>query len=121
MRDQKFRKLDVWIKAMEMVEDVYFSVRKFPPYEMYGLTGQLRRAALSIPLNIAEGCGAGSDAEFKRFVMIAGRSAYELMCGIGIAARLGYCTTDDRDRVLKKGDELCAMLSGLGKRLKSAS
>ena len=75
MQEQKFRKLEVWKKSMDFVEEIYKTTNQFPVNEMYGLTSQLRRAALSIPLNIAEGSGAGSDPEFNRFLNISMRSS----------------------------------------------
>lgn len=117
MKEQKFRKLEVWQKAMDFIEEVYRATSKFPAAELYGLTSQLRRAATSIALNIAEGSGAGSDNEFKRFLHIALRSSYEVMCAFEVATRLEYCTENDAAVLLRKAEELSAMLTGLQKRL----
>lgn len=106
---------------MDFIEDLYKLTGKFPNKELYGLTSQLRRAAISIALNIAEGSGAGSDAEFKRFLNIALRSNYELMCGIEIASRLKYCTNSEKENILIKSDEISAMLTGLKKKLTTES
>ncbi|MCU0666118.1 MAG: four helix bundle protein [Candidatus Omnitrophica bacterium] len=78
MEIQKFKKLQVWSKAMDFIEQVYLKTSKFPESECYGLTSQIRRASVSIALNIAEGSGSGSDLEFKRFLNIALRSSYEV-------------------------------------------
>jgi len=121
MKEQKFRKLEVWNKAMDFVEEVYEVTNKFPPKEMYGLTSQLRRSAISIAMNIAEGSGSGSDAEFNRFLNISLRSSYEVMCGIELARRLEYCNESQVDNLLKKCDELSAMISGLKEKLKADS
>lgn len=121
MKEQKFRKLEVWIKAMDFVEEVYRLTNKFPTKEMYGLISQLNRSATSIALNIAEGSGAGSDNEFCRFLNIALRSAYEAMCGIEVAVRLNYCSTKEADVLLKDCDTVCAMISGLKRKLKADS
>ena len=118
MKEQKFRKLDVWKKAMNLVEEIYRMTEIFPQKELCGLTTQLRRAANSIALNIAEGSGADSDVEFKRFLTIALRSNYELMCGLEIATRLEYCSESQRDNLLTQCDELAAMLSSFCKRLR---
>jgi len=118
MDAQKFRKLKVWDKAIDFVEDVYSLTKEFPNSEKYGLISQLRRAATSISLNIAEGSGSSSDKEFGRFLEISLRSAYEVMCALEISKRLDYCTEEQKNVLLEKCDELCAMLSGLRKKLK---
>lgn len=106
---------------MDFVEEVYRITNTFPSKELYGLTSQMRRAATSIAMNIAEGSGADSDAEFKRFLTIALRSNYELMCGVEIAKRLSYCTLSETESILEKSDELAAMLSGFKRRLSADS
>lgn len=121
MKEQKFRKLEVWTKAMDFIEDIYRLTDKFPIKEMYGLISQLNRSAISIALNIAEGSGAGSDNEFCRFLNIALRSAYEVMCGIEVAIRLNYCSDKEAEILFKNCDTLCAMLSGLKRTLKADS
>ena len=84
---------------MDFIEQIYKITDKFPKTEMYGLTNQIRRAALSIALNIAEGSGAGSDNEFNRFLNIALRSGYEVMCGIEVAKRLNYCCNNEEEGI----------------------
>ncbi|MFC1594090.1 four helix bundle protein [Candidatus Omnitrophota bacterium] len=121
MKEQKFRKLEVWSKAMDLIEEIYKITGSFPQTETYGLTSQLRRAATSISLNIAEGSGSASDNEFKRFLTISLRSAYEVMCGIEVAKRLQYCNEINVDAMLKKCDEISAMLVGLKKKLSTVS
>ena len=74
-----------------------------------------------MPLNIAEGSGAGSDAEFKRFLNISLRSAYEVMCAVEIAERLGYLNENQKEDLLTKSDSLSAMISGLISKLKADS
>ncbi len=76
---QKFRKLKVWIKSIESIKEIYEVTKNFPREELYGLTSQIRRAATSIALNIAEGSGADSKKEFCRFLNIALRSSYEVI------------------------------------------
>ncbi|MBU4376337.1 MAG: four helix bundle protein [Candidatus Omnitrophica bacterium] len=121
MKEQKFRKLTIWNKAMSFIEDIYKITNKFPTNEIYGLTSQLRRAATSIALNIAEGSGAGSDNEFNRFLSISLRSSYEVMCGLEIAKRLNYLNERDISCLIEKSDEISAMISGLKKKLKADS
>lgn len=106
---------------MDFIEEIYKVTKKFPRAEMYGLTSQVRRAASSIALNIAEGSGAGSDNEFNRFLSIALRSGYEVMCGIEVARRLNYCCSNEEEDILKKCDELAAMICGLKKKLRADS
>jgi four helix bundle protein len=117
MKEQKFRKLEVWNKAMGFIEEVYRLTDRFPGKERYGLTSQLRKAAVSIALNIAEGSGAGSDAEFKRFLSFSLRSSYEVMCAAEIAGRLRYCNDEELCALLKASDEPSAMLASLKKKL----
>lgn len=117
MEEQKFRKLNVWNKSMDLIEQIYRTTQKFPGQEVYGLTSQLRRASTSIALNIAEGSGSGSDGEFKRFLNIALRSAYEAICAIEIAKRLGFCSMHEANTLKSGCDEISAMLTGLKKHL----
>ena len=75
---KNFRDLRVWEKAHKLALDLYVATQKFPKEELYGLTSQLRRAAGSIPTNIAEGCGRGSDGELAQFAQIAAGSTSEV-------------------------------------------
>lgn len=119
MKEQKFRKLEVWAKAIDFVEDIYKITNEFPTNERYGLIIQLRRSSTSIALNIAEGSGSGSDIEFNRFLNMSLRSSYEVMCGIEIARRLKYCSSKETSHLLERCDELSAMIVGLKKKLKT--
>jgi len=76
MRD--FRQIRVWLKAHELTLEIYKTTARFPREEVYGLTSQLRRAAASIPANIAEGFGRGGNAELARFLQMGMGSAYEV-------------------------------------------
>ena len=118
MHNQKFRKLDVWKRSMDFISVIYKLTIKFPPNETYGLVSQIRRAAISISLNIAEGSGSRSDIEFNRFLNIALRSSYEVNCAIEIAGRLNYFSHDDIGYLSNECDEIAAMISGLSKYLK---
>jgi len=119
MNQQKFRKLKVWQKAISFIGEIYNLTNRFPKEEMFGLTTQLRKAAVSIALNIAEGSGAGSDNEFKLFLNFSLRSSYEVMSGIEIAKALRYWDDTKTEDLLKKCDELAAMLNGLKVNLRS--
>lgn len=82
--------LDVWKKSMEMVVAIYRLTRQFPSDEQYGLTSQIRRSAISIPSNIAEGAACNSDKEFKQFLYIALGSASEVETQLLLAEKLGF-------------------------------
>lgn len=82
--------LDVWKKSMEMVANIYRLTRQFPSDEQFGLTSQIRRSAISIPSNIAEGAARNSDKEFKHFLYIALGSASEVETQLLIAEKLGF-------------------------------
>ena len=121
MKEQKFRKLSIWHKAMELTEEIYKITKDFPKDELYGLTSQLRRAAVSIAMNIAEGSGADSDMEFRRFLIIALRSTYEVMCGTELSIKLKYITEEKGNKILNQLEELSAMITGFTKKLKADS
>lgn len=106
---------------MEFVTAIYLLSSAFPAEERFGLTIQIRRAAISIALNIAEGSGSGTDLEFRRFLKIALRSAYEVMAALEIAYNLKLAKKDIIEARLQDADELSAMIAGLIKKLKSDS
>jgi len=112
-----FRKLKVWQRGMDFVTEVYRVTAGFPQAEQFGLTSQIRRAATSIPLNIAEGAGCGSNPEFQRFLSYSLRSAYEVMTASEIAQRLGYCSPDETQALLSEADQIAAMIVGLARSL----
>lgn len=87
---QDFHKLQVWQRGHQLTLDLYQATATFPNSELYGLISQIRRAAVSIPANIAEGCGMGSNPELRRFVQIAMGSASELEYHLLLAHDLGY-------------------------------
>lgn len=112
-----FRKLKVWHRAMDFVVEVYEMSASFPRTERFGLTSQTRRAATSIPLNIAEGAGCGTNPEFKRFLGYAYRSDYEVMTALEIAQRLGYCPSNTTQALMSEADQIAAMIVGLSRSL----
>lgn len=95
MAIQHYRDLIVWQKAIDLVVDVYKLTEKFPRHEQYGLTSQMRRSAVSIPSNIAEGYYRQTRRDYARFISIAFGSGSELETQIFISKRLGYCLESD--------------------------
>jgi four helix bundle protein len=112
-----YRELIVWQKAMDLVTEVYRLTRGFPREELYGLTNQLRRAAVSIPSNIAEGQARQSTAEFRNFLSIAQGSRAEVETQLLIAVRLQYATEEDFQAAASLLTEIQKMLAVLQTRL----
>ncbi|KAA5544025.1 four helix bundle protein [Adhaeribacter rhizoryzae] len=96
-----FKELRVWQEAMELAKNVYLISTGFPTDEKFGLTSQVRRAAISIPSNIAEGAGRSSDKEFNHFLSIALGSAYELQTQVLLAESLGFVDNQKIEALLK--------------------
>jgi four helix bundle protein len=117
MRD--FRELMVWQKAHQLALSVYKATRPFPKEEVYGLTGQMRRACASIPANIAEGCGRGTDPEMVRFLWIAMGSAAEVEYFVLLARDLGYLNGAIHDHLGSEIIQVRRMLSSFIQRLKA--
>ena len=108
-----YRNLEVWQLAHQTTLSIYRVTRQFPKTELYGLTTQLRRAAASIPANIAEGAGRGSDKDFARFVRIATGSANEVEYHLLLALDLGFideATWEEHQQLI---DRVRSMLSRL--------
>jgi len=118
MVGKSYRDLDVWRKAMDLVIVCYQMTNGFPKSEIYALSSQLRRAAVSIPANIAEGCARQHAKEFIQHLSIAYGSAAEVETHVLIAERLGYVEGDEVAGVLHKASEIGKMLNGLRKSLK---
>ena len=109
---QSFRDLTVWQKGMDLAERVYQSTDRFPRSEMFGLTSQVRRAAVSIPSNIAEGKAIGGQS-YPRHLRIAHGSEAELQTQIELARRLKFLSEDEAKIVLSQASEVGRMLVGL--------
>ena len=105
-----FRKLDTWLDGVELADTIYTLTASFPKSEVYGLSSQMQRAAVSVPSNIAEGSGKGSDRDFARFVSISLGSLFELETQIEIAYRRGYISTENYYA-------LCPKIESLQKRI----
>jgi four helix bundle protein len=108
-----FRDLRVWQEAMRLVYEVYRETADFPKHEIYGLTQQMRRAAVSVPSNIAEGKGHRSDREFTHFLLHARGSLRELQTQILIARELEYLTEEGTRLLLDVAERVGRALSGL--------
>ncbi|HEX4796167.1 MAG TPA: four helix bundle protein [Humisphaera sp.] len=115
MAVKSYRDLTVWQKAMDMVEQIYRLTAAFPREEQYGLTNQLRRAAVSVPSNIAEGQGRGVGNEFAHHVRIAQGSLQEVETQLLIASRLRYLSGDLLESVMPLIAEVGRLNRGLHK------
>jgi four helix bundle protein len=113
-----YRDLVVWKLGMELAERCYKATADFPKSELYGLTGQLRRASVSIPSNLAEGHARRSTKAYLNHVSIAIGSQAEFATCIELAARLGFLTQADRDRIVSVSDSVGRLLYGLHRALK---
>jgi four helix bundle protein len=114
-----FRQLAVWQKAHLLALAIYKSTTTFPLDERFGLTSQIRRAASSIPANLAEGCGRDGDAELARFAQIAMGSASELEYHPLLAHDLSYVNDADYEALASQTMEVKRMLTGFIQRLRS--
>ena len=114
---KRFKDLRIWQKSIEIVSDIYLLTKKFPKEELYGLTSQIRRSAISIPSNIAEGFRRYHNKEYRQFLYISLGSCAELETQIAIAKNLKYITEDKEIELIEKLDHLCRMTSNLIKKL----
>ena len=112
-----FRRMVIYDRALDLAGEVYALTRRLPRDEALGLTSQLRRAALSVVLNIAEGSGASSSREFERFLEIARRSLYEIEAGLQVSVRLRLLAEDDCRDPTTHVNALAAMISGFKSQL----
>ena len=110
---QNFRELKVWQRSHQLVLELYRVTSNFPKSEVYGLTSQLRRAAASVPMNIVEGCGRGSNAELGRFLWIAMGSAAEVEYQCLLAHDLKFMTEVEFAKMSSEIVEIRRMLNAL--------
>jgi four helix bundle protein len=110
---QDFRKLKVWQKGHALTLAVYKASKSYPKEELFGLTSQLRRATASMPTNIAEGCGRGSDPDFARFLRIATGSASEVEYHLLLSLDLGYLQQEGYQPLHENACEIKRMLASL--------
>ena len=118
---KKFRELKVWQQGHQLVLDLYKISGQFPRDELFGLTSQTRRAAASIPANIAEGCGRDTDPELRRYLTIAFGSASELEYHLLLAHDLGYLKTDAYSTLQNQLESIKRMLHTFIQKLKAES
>jgi four helix bundle protein len=115
-----FEKLETWHKAIAFANTVYGSTKSFPDSERFGLTSQLRRAAVSIPSNIAEGSARSSRSDFARFIEIATGSLFEVVSQLAIAKTQGFLNETAHRQLCSSAEELVRMFSGLRKSLRKS-
>jgi len=113
-----YRDLEVWKRSMELVANIYGITQAFPKEELYGLTNQLRRAAVSVPANIAEGWGRGTTREYIQFLRIARGSLFELETLMNISGKLEYAKVKNQQQILQEIQEISKMLNALVKSLR---
>lgn len=113
------------LKAFQLADDltlhIYQTTKQLPQDERFGLTAQIRRAAVSIPCNIVEGCARRTEADYLRFLDIAYGSARELEYQISLASRLGYINSETNQALSKKSNEVSKVLSGLIRSIRNNS
>ena len=112
-----FRDLTIWQKSLELVIEIYRVTKGFPKEETYGLVSQMRRAAISIPSNVAEGFRRFHNKEYKQFLYISAGSCGELETQITIARKLDYIDEKQESVLLEKLDHIGRMISSLIKKL----
>ncbi len=110
---KSYRDLHIWQKAMEVARLVYDYTRTFPSDERFGLTSQLRRSAVSVPSNIAEGRGRGTTADYVRFLRIARGSLFESQTQIELSQMLGFGQSAQANELLTRSNEIERMINSL--------
>ena len=114
---RSYRDLEIWKEGIELVKDIYTSTENFPKQEMYSLVSQMRRSALSIPSNVAEGFRRYHNKEYKQFLYVLLGSCAELETQVTIAKELKYIAEDKEVELLERLDHICRMTSNLIKKL----
>ncbi len=112
MKRHNFEELHIWQLGMDVVDDIYNATSDYPREELFGLSLQMRKAAVSIPSNIAEGCGRGTDPQLVQFLNIAQGSAFELETQVYIAIRRKYADVRTLESIVSKIIELQKMIDG---------
>ena len=115
---KKFKGLKIWQEGIEIVTNVYQLTSGFPEEEKFGLVSQIRRSAVSIPSNIAEGYGRNSDSELSRFLNISRGSSYELETQLIISFNLGYISSEQLEIITRMLDIIQGGITNFQKKLK---
>ena len=115
----QFKELKIWQRALELTVDVYKVTSKLPKEEVYGLTSQMRKCAVSIPSNIAEGAGRNTKGEFNQFLGISNGSSYELTTQLLVASRLNFLTEQECEPILNELKAIQKMTYNLQSTLKA--
>lgn len=115
---RKYKDLIIWQRSVKLATEIYKITSDFPTEEKYGLISQMRKCAVSIPSNIAEGAGRSSDKEYRRFLDIAYGSAYELETQIFISFNLDFIEKESFQVLTKEIDEIQKMIFSFSKQLK---
>ena len=116
---KSYRDLEVWKKSIEWVEKIYHVSRNFPPEEKFGLTSQMRRAAVSVPANIAEGAARTGTGEFLQFLSVSSGSLAEVETLLILADRLQLLPAAEMQKLLDEAGQISRMLGGLKRSLQS--
>ncbi|MCW5910540.1 MAG: four helix bundle protein [Cyclobacteriaceae bacterium] len=110
---KSYADLEVWKNAKNLAKEIYLVTNSFPTHEQYGLVAQLRRASVSVPSNIAEGCGRNSSKDTVRFLFIARGGLYEIETQIILAHELGFITHDEtKEKILEMVNTSKKLLNG---------
>ncbi|MFZ5428929.1 MAG: four helix bundle protein [Bacteroidota bacterium] len=117
MATHNYKELKIWLKSRILVKQVYQITSAFPKTELYGITSQARRSAVSIPSNIAEGAGRGTDKDFSHFLDIAKGSVFELETLLILASDLNFASEGELQKVMEMTSEIKKMLSSFQDKL----
>lgn len=112
-----YQDLNIWKEGINLVKLIYAATDKFPSHEKYGLTTQMRRAAVSVPSNVAEGFRRYHNKEYKQFLYVLLGSCAELETQTIIAKEMNYMSEENKAQILEKSDYVCRMTSNLIKKL----
>ncbi len=118
---QRFTQLKVWQRSHKLALSLYRETLRFPKHELFGVTSQLRRAAVSVPANIAEGSKRISSKEYARFLNVAEGSTAELEYLLVLSRDLEYIGSEKADELISEAREVASMLSGLRRRVEGAT